>query len=439
MFDESEEMYQTISSSFYYADDLHSNEVDLPNINSCFHRYFGPIRQGSIRGAIASYIGLSINSSCFVFPFLLYKLGIIPAIILLLFTSITTQFIIKGFISTSLRTKLNSYQKLIEREIGTKTKIAYNILNIITMLLIMLSFLNFTDVLIFNIIKKDQTYFIIIKVISGFLVQLPLCLMKTQVNVQILAIIGFLFLVYVIAIIIYIIILELITPSSDSTLDLSLSLFTNIKWYNYFTSFSLINAGFFTQNGMLMIVNGIKNITKRRANKIIYISFSIQIVCYMFITIGGYYFNKKNNSITSLFLSKAHEDSIALSGQICLILAIYLFFPIRWNIFRNSLNCLFEENEFVKSLYIWLITFLLIILNASSPFINIMSIISIYGGIPSIIITFLLPTIISSNIFGWNNKWLFCWIFTIIFIICGFCGSIMGFLDLFQIIEFNSK
>lgn len=45
MFNESEEMHQTLSSSFNFADPLHQKEVDLPNITSSFYRYFDPIRR----------------------------------------------------------------------------------------------------------------------------------------------------------------------------------------------------------------------------------------------------------------------------------------------------------------------------------------------------------------------------------------------------------
>lgn len=134
MTEEKQEDFVNIETS-----DKHSKDSDVdsfykeskPERDSAASLWYGPIKAGSLRGAIVSVIGSTIGSGLLSFPYAFSKLGLIPACLLLLFVASCSCWTLHLILLAGLKTKIMSYGDLLTKVLGNKIQIIYSLCSVI--------------------------------------------------------------------------------------------------------------------------------------------------------------------------------------------------------------------------------------------------------------------------------------------------------------------
>jgi len=98
---------------------------------TCFHRYFGPIKAGSLRGAIFSMASITFGVGCLASPSAVSKCGPIIALLIFIFVGIITYYTLSLLVINGMKTKIYDFYQLVEKTMGSKKLLFSNINNLI--------------------------------------------------------------------------------------------------------------------------------------------------------------------------------------------------------------------------------------------------------------------------------------------------------------------
>ena len=380
---------------------LNDSYEDTPSKKRCFRRYFDPIRAGSLRGATISLAALVFGISGFYFPKGIDNLGLIPGLIILSLFALFAYWTLCMLLDTARKKKMMKYGPLINLCLGKKFYLAGEINNIIYCIGILMS-LEFTissffmDIisLLFEIDEKNKQMIKLIQVgICMCALQIPLSLLKKILALQYASIVQAITLIYSTLVVLI---------QCGFYYNKAISDGYQIPWFQpfsmkFFDSFSIMLYGFSSHTGIFPIFDELAKPSKRRSYKVLRRGYLSEVIVFLLIGLGGFF--SLVNPTPSIFLSRVNLpywgkiDYFILISKILFLITLHGSLAIYNNILRNSIKSLAFDNKdlpcFVE--YIGFIG-LAIVTNLITFFISdVLKIISIIGGICTVIICYLAP------------------------------------------------
>jgi amino acid permease len=402
-----------VESKNYYIYDK-----DAPNSQrTCWNRFFGPIRAGSLRGSTMAMASITFGGGCLTFPYAVEQTGPAMALIVFAFVAFCSYYTLKILTQAGLRTKIMDYNQLLESVAGKKAVTFSDINNIILCIGVIMSYMisvyGFALSIgheFFGIDADSKTNKLILMSFCFVFIQVPLSTLKNISTLQYASIVGTFTLIYSIIVII----IEMFFYLSDN-----IEKKVPITWvkplnFNYLDTFSTFLFGFSSHNGILQVYYELKNHNTRRTRKVLVGSFIIELILYIGIAYAGYF--SIINGVPQVFLNRPdilkHDYYIKIA-KILLCICLHCTMAINFNIMRMSFKTMFFDNREIPFKYDFpIIIATYILANVVVFFVDkVSTILGIIGGVCTVVICFINPIIIHiktnskklshpSNLFG---------------------------------------
>lgn len=400
----------------YFDDEYEDNEEGK---EICFKRYFGPIKAGSLRGAIISLASIVFGIGALPFPHAFSNMGLIPGCVLMLLFSFISYWTLCLLLQSGRKMREFNYSRLIKKCFGHNISRLIDINNILFCIGIIMSFeftisTFFLDIFdnFYPLSKTNTSYLKVIQIATSVLfVLIPLSLLRNISKLQYVSIIGCITLLYT-AVLIFI--QAPLYYREGINKDRKLQLFKKPSLL-YLDSFSVFLYGFAQHNGMFPIIAELKRPTKKRCFKVINRAFLLELVVLSIIGLSGYFSLLKETP--SIFISRPDlpftfmkMDYFMLASKILFFITLHVLCAIVNNILRTSLKAVFyngkeipKKNDVITVICLYLCTYLI------TYFIkDLLSILSILGGICAVVLSFVMPILCwiktnSYEVTHWKN------------------------------------
>ena len=389
---------------------------------------------------IVNILASTLGGGAFLFPYLIYQVGIITSLIILAFVSLTVYYsldLLRRFVVDS---KLFSFSIITQTTLGN---LWLKIYAIAAFLFYMSCIVNYLDLLyqfstnIFDNLIQDGLgkffYFLI-----SCLIEVVLCIFTSKIS-------KLYFLSLIVIIIYFIITLTIIINSIIALIKgdyQSFSLFTiedkklkNTSWNAFLIIMKKIIEifyGFIYHSTFPTLLNGLNNISDKSSKKIQNISYIFLNVIYIIFIFFGFSFCNENSDL--IFTKENFSNSfLNILFQIILVILFITLIPIRYLVIRDNYTSLIGKEELPLKYEILITSFCLIIDNLivyltgdSQNFIT--ELISYFGGALGVFIAFVLPVISYMAINGKTKiRSIFGYIIVAIFIVIGFFSIFYNF------------
>ena len=454
-----------------FTDGTSSTLLEEKSINikkTCFERYFGKMETGSLRGSIFGLSSIALGTGCFSLPLRCTQIGLINGIILLIIGAILSYWTLFCMQYAARKTQYKSYSTIVKDILGYKTGIFLDIVIIIDIFVVITAYLVVIYSLIgrviydFNIIKGNYDNFEIfekeiwdkniykfsIMFSICFIILIPLCCLRDISKMRYTSLLGITTLSYGIIVIIvespyfYYNYLKNIKKEND--------LNTHENFFNlknafksdliFLQSFATIFFCFNCHIGVFPVYKTLKNNTTKRIKKVFRRSVLLNTLIYILISISGFLTSPINSPDLIIY----RENNGVFSFDIAMIIAkigisISLILAIgpNFNSFRISFVELFTSSDSISNCENFLLSSISMIISTliSVLFRDILTYISLLGGLIAVIISILIPGCLyvksnNYNLSHWKN------IFAIVLIII---LSTIGFVSAIQTILFTLK
>jgi amino acid permease len=420
----------------------HEDDSSLMHFHgSCLRRWLGPIRSGSLRGSTIAIASITFGGGCLAFPCAVMHTGPIIAFIIFALVGLSSLYTEWILLAAGMDTHNMDYNSLIEKEMGHKWNIFYDINNIILCLGVIMSYqisvygfaLDTLNFFYSSFDEKSQYNKILIMLVCFILIQIPLSLLKNVSTLQYASIAGTVALLYSILVIV----VEMPFYFSNYLKEgNTVPLFKPISW-NYLDTFSTFMFGFAAHNGIFQVFHELKRPTEERYHKILLRSFILEIALYLSISYGGYFstFEKTKGVFLLREDLPGFQDYFIKIAKITLFICLHCTMAINYNIMRLSVKSMCFNNQdisFMKDFFITLFTY--IFCNLVVFFVeDIVSILGIIGGFSTVVICFVNPImihVISSHKPFTHSSNLFSLILMVFMIVFGSAATIKSVYDI---------
>ena len=375
---------------------------DEKSNKSCCERYFSPIKGGSLRGAVISLASIVFGISGLAFPLGFDNMGLVPALILLTFLCSVTYWSLAALLQAGRKKKIMHYGLLIKECLGNKMALMSDINNIIFCFGVLMSFEFTISSFFFDIFGKfytinsdnEKTIKLIQMGTCMILLQLPLSLLKDISKLQYASMVGCFTLIYTSI---------LIVVECPFFYQEGRQAMRPIPWFKspsmkIFDSFSIFLYAFASHNGIFPIFDELHKPSKRRSFSVLNRAYLLEIVLFLFIGFGGFFsLLPKTPSIfisrKDLSFSWMKFDYFMLISKCLFFITLHCITAINNNIIRNSFKSLiFKGKDIPFKIDFIGIVVLLLVTNTITFFVqDVLSIISVIGGICAVIVSFLSP------------------------------------------------
>ena len=412
---------------------------DIQLKKTIWERYFSPMKEGSLRGSVFAISAVAIGTGCFSLPIRCAHIGLIFGVCILLFGAFCAYWSLTSMIHAARKSKEKDYSRIVKESLG---KVPATILDSIMVIYIFGVLISY-QVVIYSLIGrvfyelfqsnkyKDfeeyekkiwNTNSYKFPVMFGVsLILLPLCLLKDLSKMRFTSMIGIMALSYAILVIIiespffFIHYLNNVYKKDDSS--------THANFYNIkpafkndlyvFQCFATVFYCFTCHIGAFPVYKTLKNNTVRRINKVFRNSIILDLVIYSLVAIAGFLTCPVNQP--SLIIYRENHgvlstDIFMTIAKMGIAISLTMSIPPNYNSFRISfIEVVFKTNEISQKLnygvtipVVLLSTFIGVIYN------DILKYISLLGGFLSVVIAFLMPTMIyvknnDYEITNWRN------------------------------------
>ena len=407
--------------------------IVLDNKRTLFHKIFGPMEAGSIRGSIFNMVILSLGTGMFALPKYMSNTSLFFSCLLIISICFSVWWSLLLLSKACEKNNIYNYSKLIGLLYGNFFSIIYDTIVILY---------SFGVLILFNIIiyatlgealygiyyyKKYKTlkefqnnsfwnewYIqILLPYAASIIIVYPMCLIKDVSKLRIISLIGVLNIIFLILIVIY--------QSKDyikkDNLENNVN-YLDIKkgFKDKFDAFNFISTIFYASCfhiGCVPVINTLKNNVRRRIYKAIRRTILIDIFLYLSIAVIGYLSYPKNTPsliIQRPTLNEGDSDIIMGLGKIGLVFTFFTKLPNTYASLRITLfDKIFGTTE-ITNMKNYIVTFIVIIICVTSSIVykEISSYIKIMGGLFSTLVGFLFPSllIVKSNKrkrYHWKN------------------------------------
>ena len=407
--------------------------IVLDNKRTLFHKIFGPMEAGSIRGSIFNMVILSLGTGMFALPKYMSNTSLFFSCLLIISICFSVWWSLLLLSKACEKNNIYNYSKLIGLLYGNFFSIIYDTIVILY---------SFGVLILFNIIiyatlgealygiyyyKKYKTLKefqnnsfwnewhiqILLPYAASIIIVYPMCLIKDVSKLRIISLIGVLNIIFLILIVIY--------QSKDyikkDNLENNVN-YLDIKkgFKDKFDAFNFISTIFYASCfhiGCVPVINTLKNNVRRRIYKAIRRTILIDIFLYLSIAVIGYLSYPKNTPsliIQRPTLSEGDSDIIMGLGKIGLVFTFFTKLPNTYASLRITLfDKIFGTTE-ITNMKNYIVTFIVIMICVTSSIVykEISSYIKIMGGLFSTLVGFLFPSllIVKSNKrkrYHWKN------------------------------------
>ncbi len=439
-------------------EDLKSKETDNLNLNkenqeemdikkSIWIRFFGPIKEGSLRGGVLAMASITFGGGCLAFSSSFRDMGLINGLIIFFIIAFISLYTLVLLTISGVKSGIYDYNLLIEKFMGKKMVIFSDVNNLILCLGVIVGYQKFIYEFAIDIIeyffddlkKQTENVELYVILICFLFIQIPLTSLKKISVLQYASITGSLALIY------SIICVCIKMPKNfqeNQNENNKIVLFKSLS-LKYLVSISVFLFGFSSHNGIFQVYVEVKKPSAERYSKLLKRSFFLEVVLYLLISLGGYlsFLAKTDDNILKNYESK---DISILIAKIALFICLHCSMAINYNIMRQSYKSFFKKEEelnftWYKDLFFSVLTLLIsniIVYNLNSA----RQILGIVGGISTCIICFWNPIMIYLKVFNFNKfsfKKIFA-IFVLVFVlILGTSSTVYSIYDFIQTIINN--
>ena len=410
----------------------HSNIV-LENKRTLFHKIFGPMEAGSIRGSIFNMVILSLGTGMFALPKYMSNTSLFFSCVLIIIICFLVWWSLLLLSKSCEKNKIYNYSKLIRILYGKFFSIIYDTIVILysfgVLILINIIIYKTLGEAVYGIYyyKKYKTlkefqensfwndwYIqILLPYVASIILVYPMCLIKDVSKLRIISLIGVLNILFLILIVIF--------QSKDYISSDNLK--NNVNYIDIrkgfedkFDALNFISTIFYVSCfhiGCVPVINTLKNNVRRRIYKAIRRTILIDMFLYLSIAIIGYLsypINTPSLIIQRPTLNEGDSDITMGIGKIGLVFTFFTKLPNIYASLRITLfDKLFGTTEITNTKN-YIITFIVIMICVTSSILytEITSYIKIMGGLFSSLVGFLFPSllIVKSNRrkrYHWKN------------------------------------
>lgn len=374
-------------------DPFDDQSLDPRNNMDCFKRFFGPIKEGSLRGSIFSLASINFDTSCLSFPLALWNMGLMPGSLLLITISLLSYWSLLILLIAGRKTKIYNYRKLIQTVLGEKMALLSDINNIIftigsqTAYIVTIS--KFFHEVLFSIfgIQKTNMLQIIQMTVCMIFFQIPLSLLKNISKLQYASIVGSLVLIFTMIVMF----IQSFNYYQEGIIQgRSLQLMRDFNW-NYFDSFSIFLFAFCPHNGMFLIYNEMSKPNLRRTKTVLNRAIFLQSSIFYTIAFSGFF--SLLETFPSIFLSRPQlqsnpNDYCIILAKILFILSLHCLCAINFNLLRGTISSLFYNgNDTTDFQNFYVTTIIFVLSNIVAYFSN--NVVEIIGIVSGISVTFI--------------------------------------------------
>ena len=411
----------------------HVEAIVSGNKRSLFHKIFGPMEAGSVRGSIFNMVILSMGTGMLALPKYISNTSLVLSCLLIIGISICVWWSLLLLSKSCEKNKKYNYSKLIELLYGKKLSILFDIIVILYSFGVLIlynciilsnlgeaiyglyfyqSFKTLEDFQQ-NSFWKEWYIQILLPYASSLLIVYPMCLIKDVSKLRIISLIGVLNIVFLIIII--------IVQSKDYITEDNLV--NNVNYINIekgfkgnFDTLNFISSIFYASCfhiGCVPVISTLNNNVRRRIYKAIRRTILIDILFYLLVSVIGYLSIPVNTP--SLIIQrptlKPHDSDIVMSiGKIGLVLMFFTKLPNTYSSLRITLFDKLWGTTEITNVKNYILTFVVIIscVTCSILYSEISSYIKLMGGLFSTMVGFLFPSllIVRSNKrkrYHWKN------------------------------------
>ena len=284
------------------------DSIVLDNKRTLFHKIFGPMEAGSIRGSIFNMVILSLGTGMFALPKYMSNTSLFFSGLLIIGICISVWWSLLLLSKACEKNNIYNYSKLIELLYGKFFSIIYDIIVILYSfgVLILLNIIIYTTlgealygIYYFKQYKtledfKNNSFWkewyiqILLPYAASIIIVYPMCLIKDVSKLRIISLIGVMNMIFLILIVIY--------QSKDYITKDNLE--NNVNYIDFrkglkgkFDTLNFISTIFYASCfhiGCVPVINTLKNNVRRRIYKSIRRTILIDIFLYLSIAIIGY-------------------------------------------------------------------------------------------------------------------------------------------------------
>lgn len=431
-------------------------EEDNENIKKTFiQRWFGKMKEGSLRGAIFAMSSLALGTGALTLPLRATQFGLFPFLIFNFLGALAAYWSLVLMIRASRVAKEEDYSRVIKKILGKIPGIIMDIILIVYLFGVFISY----QVIIYQLIGRTVWQFSDQKKYKKFqdfenkewnvprlkypimfavvVCAIPLCLLDNISKMRFISLFSVCTVLYTILVVaiqspfyynyykkhIY-------KPDDPSThanywdirkaFDDKFSFFTGTA--NLFFAYSCHTAAF-------PVFKTLKNNNERRINKVFFRSIILDCLTYILVIVTGFLTTPTQPESLVIFRKSIFSNDIFMTiALIAMALDRFFTLPINYTSFRISFfELFFRTNTFTlkQNIILTVIAFLISTL-IGALYSNILGYISLLGGFCSTVISFLMPLCLgiktSKNMFSGIN--IMNIIICIILSCLGFIGGI---------------
>lgn len=309
-----------------------------PSSRNWFHRSFGRMEEGSVRGNMFLLIVTTIGSAFFVLPHCARQIGLFFAALLVICSALLSLFCSQILFIGFKETKANTYNECMEGLLGKKIGLMS------TVVIMMHTFGSSISTWIFSWIYLSSGVLQLLKIdpathpvsilyqhayfFLGFLVIFTVTLFRSIEKLKLVSIVGFGMILFLVAVFV-----SLMPSYFEHFNGLGYIKFISFKWDLYaLKAWGITNYMFLNQYAITPICKTTKNVNFRRVTKIIGRTIGVVCLVYVLILFCGY-FSLPTNAFNEIFLLRpainGESDVLIMTGKICFGSALFVGVMVR--------------------------------------------------------------------------------------------------------------
>ena len=429
------------------ANNENLDAMDTRSDKDCLQRYFGAIKGGSLRGSVFAFASISFGSGLLSFPIAIAKTGPVVGLILFILVTLLSYWTLDIFMMAGRKLKKLDFSELVLHTMGNKMRIVADISNITLCLGVIMSYQYIVSVFSFELLKDlfdydPGTTNSWPKFIQMFgcmvLFQVPLSLLKNVSKLQYASILGSFTLIYTIIVVCIEMPFYLQNYFKDPKHEVSNIWFVKLDW-NVLDSVAIFYYGYCAHNGIFQVYQDLSRPSRRRMKKVLNGAVIMEVIMYFFMAMGG--FLSEFYDCQDVFIRRpdlpGFNDYFMKVAKILIIVCLHCTMAINYNIMRDSINFMFNDNKPMRTLIDATVTiFIYIASNTLTFFVtNVSQILNFIGGISTVVISTFLPIMIhvltsDQKMSHYTNitKLVICFIFSGL----GIAATVKGIFDFFK-------
>ena len=412
---ESEEGNKTSESTENSQDSSDNNLVEQRK-RTLFHKIFGPMEAGSIRGSIFNMAILSLGTGMLSLPRYIHETSLALSCVLIIIICIIVWWSLLLLSKACEKNNIFNYSRLIKKLYGKCLAGVYDAIVILYSfgILILYNVIIFTNlgeavhgIFFFNDIKRknfieDQDSFwnrwyikFVIPYSTSILIVYPMCLIKDVSKLRIISLIGVACIMGLVGIIFF-------QAADFIKFEKDKFNYIDVRKGNFVGIIYFISSVFFAacfHIGCVPVINTLKNNVRRRIYKAIRRTILIDIVFYISVSVVGYLsvpHLDKGLIIQRCPTSPKGEDIVMGIGKIGLVFTFFTKLPNTYSSLRITLFDKIWGTTEITNTKNYIVTFIVIMVcvTVSIFYKDISSYVKIMGGILSTLVGFLFPALL---------------------------------------------